>query len=245
MSMNPVFRTLFLFAPMLAFFLTACTADYLEMSTEFKTELCVVKANRGKPVSLLTDKGYALNPVSELDSTQFKPGSRYLVTYIVVDSTLMLSSQGSAGYSVRVKEMQYVLIKPVLPVDQLTQPVHGDDPVNLLSEPWLGGGYLNVKLMLNYDNEDIKHSLWMIADTTLTENGSLNTYLTLLHNANGDKQTKTVTNIVSFDCANLPYRETSDSLIIRVKQWGNTNQQVQQVYRIQNTAKRKLAVLRY
>lgn len=239
--MHPAIRKLPLFTIVLTVCLTACSEEYLDMSTKFQSELCVVKSGSDKSVYLSTDKGRVLNPVSELDSTRYKPGNRYLVTYIVLDSNVTSSANQVAGnLLVRVKEMQYVSIKPILRADQLTQPINGEDPVTVLSTPWIGGGYLNVELMLKYENENIKHSLWMIADTTIFENGSLKTYLTFLHNANGDRQTKTASTLVSFDCTNLPYFEQSDSLIICVREW-DANHYVQRQFGLLNTAKKKLA----
>ncbi len=223
-------------------FLTACSEEYLDMSTSFRSDLCVVKARPGKPVYLLSDKGGMLHPISELDSTLYKPGSRYLVTYIVLDSSSSSSLNFPAGnLSVRIKEMQTVLTKTILKSNQSTPAIEGNDPVRLLSIPWLAGGYLNLELMFRFDNKANKHSLWMVHDTTLKENGSLNTYLTFLHNANGDEQTNVASILVSFDYAGLEEMETADSLIVRVREWNNDNQLVQKQYRIRNTTKRTLS----
>lgn len=243
--MNVAFRTSFLIVLVLTVCLTACSGEYLDMSTAFKSELCVVKSSAGKPAHLLTDKGRVLNPVSELDTSRYKPGDRYMVTYIILDSTTLSLNQVTATFSIKIKELQYVSIKPILRADQLTQPINGDDPVRVLSLPWLGGGYLNMELMLKYENSDIKHSLWLLVDTTFTENGSLNTYLTFLHNANGDRQTKTASTLVSFDCTNLPNLEETDSLIIRVQEWDANNLLIQKHYRLLNSTKRGQAISRY
>ena len=231
-------RTSFLMTLIMAVSLTACTSDYLDMSTLFRSELCVVQNSTGSSISLLTDNGRLLNPNSEMDTDTYKPGSRYMVTYIIVDSTSQsLSGPDSYSYSVSVKELQEVLVKPILRPEELTTPIVNEDPIRLLSQPWLGGGFLNLEFMLRYENPNIKHAWLMLVDTTRTENGSLNTYLTFFHDALGDGQVKTASTLVSFDCANLPYREQSDSLIIRVFEWDANNQLNHRQLRIKNTAK--------
>jgi hypothetical protein len=136
-----------------------------------------------------------------------------------------------------VKELQPVLVKPILRPEELPSPIVDEDPIRLLSQPWLGGGYLNLEFLLRYDNPDIKHAWLMLVDSTLTENGSMKTYLTFYHDARGDGHGKTASTLVSFDCANLPYREQSDSLIIRIYEWDASNQQAHRLFRIKNTAK--------
>jgi len=239
--MNSDFRKSTLLTLILIVCLTACSDEYSDMSTSFRSELCVVKSSAGKSIHLLTDKGRVLNPVAELDTSQYKPGNRYMVTYIMLDSTSMSSLNSVSGsYSIRVKDLQSVLIKPILRADQLTSPVTIDDPVKLLSQPWLGGGFLNMELMLKYENTNIKHSLWMLVDTTIVEHGSLNTYLTFIHTANGDRQTTDASTLVSFDCSNLSNQEEPDSLIIRVQEWDLNNHLIQKQYRLLNTTKRRL-----
>lgn len=236
--MNPGFRTSFLITLVVTVFLTACTSDYLDMSTLFRTELCVVQNNTGSSISLFTDDERVLIPIAEQDTDTYKPGSRYMVTYIILDSTSqMLSGPDSYSYSVSVKELQPVLVKPILRPGELTTPIEDEDPIRLLSQPWLGGGFLNLEFMLRYDDTEIKHAWLMLVDTTQTENGSMKTYLTFYHDARGDGHGKTASTLVSFDCANLPYRDQSDSLIIRIYEWDANNQQNHRQLRIKNTAK--------
>jgi hypothetical protein len=236
--MNPSFRTSSLLVLILTVTLTACSSDYLDMSTSFRSELCVVQRNPDKSLSLLSDKGNELNPISELDSATYKPGSRYMVTYIVLDSTEQsLAAYLSRRYTISVKDIQLVLVKHIIRAEDLPAPIEGEDPIRMLSQPWLGGGFLNMEFMLRYQNEDIKHTWLMLIDSTRTENGSLKTYLTFIHNVNGDVQEKTTSTLVSFDCTNLPYREESDSLIIRIFEWDDNNLQFHRQLRIKNTEK--------
>lgn len=242
--MNPFNRTSTFLSLFLTVCLAACTSDYMDMSTAFRSELCVVKSSVGQSVSLYSDMGRMLNPISELDSAKYKPGTRYLVTYIVLDSTNpSFSKIVSDSYSIRVKELQSVLVKPIMRADELPSPVVDEDPIKLLSKPWLGGGFLNMEFMLRYDNEnpDMKHAWLMLIDSTKTEGSSKNTYLTFIHDAHDDGQAKSASTLVSFDCDTLLYREQPDSLFIRVYQWDADNRPIHTQLHIENTTK---AILR-
>lgn len=236
--MNRYIRSSFLPTLLLAVFLTACSGDLSDMSTAFRSELCVVQTNLGNSVSLLTDNGRVLDPISELDTATYKPGDRFMVTYIMLDSiNQSFTHKQNVRYSIRIKELQPVLVKPILRPGDLLSPIMDEDPIQLLSQPWLGGGFLNVEFMLRYENTNIKHAWLMVVDTTLNENGSLNTYLTFFHDARGDGHGKTASTLVSFDCADLPFRHQSDSLIIRIYEWDANNQHAYRRLRLKNTDK--------
>lgn len=185
---------------------------------------------------LYSDEGRVLDPVSDLDSVVYKPGNRFRVTYILVDSiNSSPSGTQNAFYSVRIKDLQPVLVKPIMSAGEVASPIENEDPVKLLSTPWFGGGYLNMEFKLKYENPTIKHAWLMVVDTTKMENGSLNTYLTFIHDARGDGRAKTTLTLVSFDCNNLPYRHQSDSLVIRLFEWDDSGREFHHELRIKNT----------
>ena len=156
--------------------LSACSNDYTDVSTEYASGLCVVKQSEGLPVYLLTDDSLQLHPVSTLDSTIYEPGNRYLVTYVLMDQ---LSISGSA-YSAKVLDMQPVLIKDAIERANLPGTA-GSDPVNLINQPWFGGGFLNFEFSFRYNDASIKHSVWLVCDSLTEKNGCKKRYLTFMH----------------------------------------------------------------
>lgn len=214
---------------------TGCSDDYMDMTTSFQSDLCLVQQHhRGAPLQLLSDPGALLMPSADLDTTIYKAGDRFLVTYIPMDSTGTSPNKVMAigGRPVRVVDMQPVLVKPILDRAD-TSDLHGPDPVKLTTSPWLGGGFINLEFLLRFTNESIKHGVWLVADSMVHASGSTVAYLSFLHNANGDASTKVATSLVSFTLNALPGLDGADSLVIRVLEWtsnGNTYKQ----YRIPN-----------
>jgi|GEM_PF-1354361 len=229
--MNPVIRKSILSLYAACLLLTACSEDF-DLTTAFKTGLCTVVVSSGEPLYLMEDDGLLLNPVTELDSTVYLPGNRYLVTYILMDTMSSVYS-GNSSLKARILDMQYVMIKDAL-VRSDTLSATGDDAVNFLQDPWFGGAYLNVNFSLRYNDEDIKHSVWLICDSTIEEQGSTNMYLSFLHNANGDSPAKTTVSLISFNYYYLPQFAETDSLFIRVKEWMSDSSTLYTTYRIAN-----------
>ncbi|HBL73298.1 MAG TPA: hypothetical protein DD409_10805 [Bacteroidales bacterium] len=214
---------------------TGCSDDYLDMTTSFQTDLCLVQQPvRGGSLQLLSDPGAWLIPSAELDTELYKPGERFLVTYIPMDSTGALPGKFMAvnGRPVKVVDMQPVLVKSILERNDTLVPV-GPEPVKLTTDPWLGGGFLNLEFLLRFADENIKHGVWLVADSMVSKSDAIVAYFTFLHNANGDGSTRTVTSLVSFTLMSLPGIDRADSLVVSVLEWGGSGNSVKQ-YRLPN-----------
>jgi hypothetical protein len=229
---RPILLTGLIFAVLLN---TGCSDDYMDMTTSFQSDLCLVQQPlRGAPLQLLSDPGVLLMPSAELDTNVYKAGERYLVTYIPMDSTGVSSNKLTAvsGRPVRIVDMQPVLVKPILNRAD-TLDLQGPDPVKLTTSPWLGGGFINLEFLLRFNNENIKHGVWLVADSMVHADGATVAYLSFLHNANGDASTKVATSLVSFPLNTLPGIDGADSLVVSVLEWASSGNKYNQ-YRIPN-----------
>lgn len=209
---------------------TGCSDEYTDMTTSFQTDLCVVHRPLPQhPLILSADLGGVLLPAAGLDTNLYKPGERYLVTFIPMDSTSYTGKSmtvNASGRLVRVLDMQPVLVKSI---QDATEPVpSGNDPVKLTTPPWLGGGFLNVEFKLRFRNGSIKHTVSMEADSFVTKQDAGILYLTFRHDANGDGDTQQAISLVSFTLTSRPEWGKVDSLVVRVLEWGGSGNEWRQ-----------------
>ena len=177
----------------------------------FMVELCIVKENGDKSLYLMTDDGNVLFPSSSLDTTTYKSGQRFRVTYIKLEGKT--SSEGEA--IVDIKQMLPVLIKNAVSRSLFSGSVN--DPVWLNYKPWFGGGYLNFEFSFDSGlTSEIQHEVQLIQDSTVQVGTSRKIYLTFGHNANGDVSSEKVTALVSFPSGSISELNQADSLIVGV-----------------------------
>lgn len=99
--------------------------------------------------------------------------------------------EGHMNYYVRLYNIAKVLTKSpvkesfILADETNRQDSIGNDPINL-SEAWFGGKYLNVEFTMPVkNNSGVKHFINIVEDDVTVHNDTV--YLTLRHNAYGDK----------------------------------------------------------
>lgn len=212
LSRNTIFCTFFVF-------LSACNQDDYSL----KTDLCVVKESGDQSLYLLSDKGKALCPSSSLSAETYKEAQRYSVTYKTMEGT---ASQKDETV-VNIFNMQPVLVKDAVLRAQFSNSI--SDPVWLVSQPWIGGGYLNFEFSYFFSDSNIKHGIYLVQETTVNGSTGENIHLTFGHDANGDASTNKATALASFPFNSVSGIKYADSLVINVLE-GTTANPKQKTY---------------
>jgi len=190
-------------------FLFSCQSDEFSMNTDYKSGLCSVRA--GQSMFLLSDDGLTLNPVSSDDLKGFIDGERVLVTYNVVSEG---DNNFKGSFKIKIYDIQSVPILEVVDRNELALNIN--DPVWLLSKPWIGGGFINIEFSFGHSNLNIKHDIFMVYDGSETVNGKNFIYLTFGHNAKSDPSTTTSPAFTSVRIGSIKEVEKADSLIVSV-----------------------------
>lgn len=209
-------------------FVTSCS-ESVDITTTYQSDLCVVFSNAGNQVTLLTDEGEWLNPVTTNDSSYYKEGERLLVTYVRMKSGS--SSQG--GWPVSVVDVMPVLVLPVKKSIQLTEK-SANSLIKLSKEPWFGGGFLNLEFNFKYDNPSIKHSIYLVYDSISQNAFGTTGCLSFWHYPNGDAPKKVASTIVSFTGKTIEEMRLADSLAIHTNEWTKEGKSIMKIYRLKN-----------
>ncbi len=164
---------------------------------------------------IILDDGEVLQPVSwsynwEGDS-DLENGARVLVNFTILDE-LLNDEQEVELYYVRVNDIQDILMKGILNINEENADSIGNDPI-IVKDYWMTDSLLNFKLKYWGYNEI--HFLNLIQDSTdlWTDDGLLK--LQLRHNANNDDAAVPYTAYVSFSLNALRVAE-QDSIEIQV-----------------------------
>ncbi len=178
-----------------------------KVETSISSELCVVKtAQQGY---LLNDDGLILNPVSSDILGGFANDDRVLVTYNVVEKL-------QNSNSVKVYDIQRVPVLDVLGPNELV--VNINDPLWLRSNPWLGGGYINLEFAYGRSDLNIKHSIYMVQHETEYYDGKTIIHLQFGHNAKSDPAKKTSIAFTSVRLSSIKDIDKADKLVILVNE---------------------------
>jgi len=208
--------------------MTAC-GDSVDISTTYQSVLCVVVSNTGNQVTLLTDEGERLNPVTAADSSLYKEGERLLVTYVRMKS----GAASQDGLPVSVVDVMPVLILPVKKSVQMAEK-SATSPVSLSKVPWFGGGFLNLEFHFKYDNPQIKHSVFLVYDSICPTARGTTAYLSFRHYPNGDAAKTVTSTIVSFTGKTVEELRSADSLVIHSDEWTKEGKSMAKSYRLRN-----------
>jgi hypothetical protein len=220
--MKPLFLSRSLLLCLIIVFAEACTKEDYSLKTNYVVSLCVVKESSNQDLYLLSDQGNALYPSSSLKAET--SGQRYQVTYKVMDGT---SSKQDETTVVSISNMNPVLIKEVVSRSLFTGSMN--DFVWLECNPWSGGGYLNFEFIFDDSDSNIKHSIYLVQDST--GNAGKNIHLTFGHDANGDTSGHKATALASFPFSSISGIQKADSLIIKVL-GGTEGSQTQTTYKL-------------
>lgn len=183
------------------------TINDQKVETTIYSELCVVRtAQQGY---LLNDNGAILNPVSLNVLAGFTNDDRVLVTYNIVEKL-------QNSNSVKIYDIQRVPVLDVLGPNDLV--VNINDPLWLRSNPWLGGGYINLEFGYGRSDLNIKHSIYMVQQETEYYDGKTIIHLQFGHNAKSDPAKKTSIAFTSVRLSSIKNIDKADRLVILVNE---------------------------
>jgi hypothetical protein len=185
--------------------------DFSELTANYTSEFCVVQSMNDSSLYLLTDGGIILNPVSSLDLNGYEENDRLRVTYDDVTGT---NSSALNSKFIRIYGIQSVLVMDAISRDELAEKV--DDPLWIVTNPWIAGGFLNFGFNFQHSNLDIKHSIFLINDKYEKDKGVNKLYLTFAHNAKMDRTNTTSSAFASFRLGSIEHINEADSLVISV-----------------------------
>ena len=189
---------------------SSCQSDEFSMDTYYTTGLCTVVVNE-QSSSLLRDDGLVLIPVSSSELTGFANGKRVLVTYNVIKGS---ASNAISSVQIKIFDIQTIPVLDILERKELSYSIQ--DPVWVLSKPWISGGYLNIEFGFGHSSLQIEHTVHLVYERIEIENGKKVVYMTFGHNAKSDP-TKTVSPaFVSFRMQSKRDVLEADSMIIYV-----------------------------
>jgi len=195
------------YVPLVILFLLVCSCSNDE--TSYQTEFCVIEERGDQSLYLHSDSGYDLNPSSSLDATIYEAGQRFRVTYIEMGTTKTLTDT---------KLIDVVDMLPVKIFKTLKSESQSNDPVWLVSNPWISGGFLNFEFSFGYQNSDKKHGIYLVKDSLVQGAKGGKIYLSFRHDANKDGSSVMATAFASSSLILITDYQDIDSLIINVKE---------------------------
>lgn len=197
---------------------SSCQSDEFSMDTYYTTGLCTVVVN-AQSSSLLRDDGLILIPVSSSELNGFADGKRVLVTYNVIKTS---ANNTNSSVQIKIFDIQSIPVLDILERKELSYRI--EDPVWVLSKPWISGGYLNIEFGFGHSSLEIEHTVHLVYERMEIENGKKIVYMTFGHNAKSDP-TKTISPaFVSFRMRSKKDVLDADSMIIYVHEgikWEN------------------------
>lgn len=125
-----------------------------------------------------TDAGNTLIPDASSVKNDLTDGERVFLLCNI------LGAENRDTYRVRVNKYFQLLTKDIVSASEMTDDDLGEDPINV-ERSWFGGGYLNLRLGLNYDpSSGVSHSVNLVYDDEKCTADTIR--LTLRHNAFSD-----------------------------------------------------------
>lgn len=195
------------YGPLLLLLILICSCGNDE--TSYQTKFCVVQERGDNTLYLHSDDGQDLNPISSLNPSIYEEDQRFRVTYIEMEGNKTLTAETG----IEVVEM--------LPVKLITVG-HADksfnDPIWLVVQPWIGGGFLNFEFTFNYARPEIKHGIFLVQDSLVQEPEGGKIYLSFKHDSNEDGSSLQATAFASAPLSSISGLEKADSLIVSVQE---------------------------
>ncbi|NDV66228.1 NigD-like protein [Bacteroides sp. 224] len=196
-----------------------------QTSDDDKYSLAIATINviDGNDYYFLTDKGNKILPgdTTALHNYKVIPGQRVYVYFDEMDEKVP-----GYDYNARIRYIENILTKGIIPMTEENQESIGDDPINI-SYIWFGGDHLNIEFHFQGTaNSSTPHIVNLVKEdiTIPLEDGNEETEeeddkyvnLELRHNAMGDTGSERLVSIVSFK---KPFTTdpTKKGLKIRVK----------------------------
>lgn len=157
--------------------LSSCSDDekYVYVSPAHPLSVSMGVADGGH---IVTDKGNVLIPDKSSVGHDLTDGERVFVSGNILDR------EDENIYRVRINRYHHILTKDIVRGSQTEDEELGDDPVQV-KDAWFGGGYLNVRLGLEYNpSSKTSHLVNVVYDDVKSNSDTV--FLTLRHNAFAD-----------------------------------------------------------
>lgn len=158
-------------------------AKYVALST--------IQVIEGQDYYFLSDDEERIFPVDTTHIHKYDviDGQRVYVYFDLIDK----EATGN-DYDARIKAIQDILTKGVIPITEATQDSIGDDRVNFTAR-WFGGDHLNIAFQV-IGSRNHQHMINLVKDENTEDDEYVN--LEFRHNAKGDLDNDVLGGIVSF-----------------------------------------------
>ena len=166
-----------LVAVSLPFVLSSCSDDekYVRVPAPYTGSVSMGVAGEG---TITTDKGNVLIPDESSVGHDLTDGERVFVNCSILDR------EDINTYRVRINKYYQLLAKDIVRASDTDDEELGDEPVQV-KDAWFGGGYLNMRLGLEYNpSSNTSHLVNVVYDDVKSTADTL--FLTLRHNAFAD-----------------------------------------------------------
>lgn len=197
----------------LSFALFSCSDDEKKVYVYSPHVSYAVSMGEASDGNIMTDKGNVLVPDESSVGHDLTDGERVFVNCSV------LEREDEHTYRVRINKYYQLLTKEMVRASASDDEELGNDPVEVKAA-WFGGGYLNVRLGLEYNpSSGTSHLINMVYDDVKSTSDTL--YLTLRHNAFADTvRTEIGTATASFNLENVVGETTKEKVYVRLRwQW--------------------------
>ena len=157
--------------------LSSCSDDekYVYVSPAHTVSVSMGVADGG---NIITDKGNLLVPDKSSVGHDLTDGERVLIDCNV------LEREDQNTYRVRINRYHQLLTKDIVRSSEAKDEELGDDPIQV-KDAWFGGGYLNVRLGIEYNpSSNTSHLVNVIYDDVKSTSDTI--FLDLRHNAFAD-----------------------------------------------------------
>lgn len=198
-------------AASLSFVLSSCSDDekYVYVYSPRTASVSMGVARDG---NIVTDKGNTLVVDESSVGHDLTDGERVFVNCNILDR------EDENTYLVRINKYYQLLTKDIIQASETDDEELGDDPVQV-KDAWFGGGYLNMRLGLEYNpSSNTSHLVNVVYDDVKSTADTI--FLTLRHNAFADTvHTRVGTATASFNMEDI--MDGKDSKVyVRLKwQW--------------------------
>lgn len=190
---------------------SSCSDDekYVYVSPAHTLSVSMGVADGG---NIITDKGNVLIPDKSSVGHDLTDGERVFV------SSNILEREDENTYRVRINRYHQLLTKDIVRSSETKDEELGDNPIQV-KDAWFGGGYLNIRLGLEYNSSSkTSHLVNVVYDDVKSNSDTV--FLALRHNAFADTvRTKVGTATASFNMEDMMAGKDSKVYVRLRWQW--------------------------
>ncbi len=159
------------------------------------------------------DNGVKLWPASTDIEYMPKENQRVFLNY-----TILSEEKDGFDHYIKVNDVWDILTKQIVRLNSQNEDMLGNDPIKT-NAVWVGGDYLNVSFMFNYDGER-PHAINLASISSYSDSSQLGAELTLRHNSYNSGSSKLYEGFVCFDLKPLRVNDAdSVHISIKINEW--------------------------